>query len=321
MAKDIIWIFIALIAIGVMTGYINISGIGPAEPGVTTTPKTSFGQLVSLSVQGINKYTGSAVGVNAELYDDSNKKLVTETSVASALTSLATNLDNSFSGYVMLGNDNYVSTADRGSDYYYVKYPVDWTDKQGLLTYDTIYTYAEETATGTSLWTFYDDHTAESTANITIGSGGTYTAASVKIMSSSDNCTGNPALNGYGGKKALGFCLNESTSGQFKEIKPQKNSGTFTTPGWLSGKNVVGCYYVTDAVCDGDYFVTDLYFEANSGQDPASTDSVHVIPVDLCYYKDDNLKWQVGFGDESELSADTDCGIDSSAAALKINMM
>jgi len=322
MAKDIVWIIVALIAIGVMTGYIKISGIGPAEPGVTTVPPSGgFGQLVSLSVKGVDKLRGTAFGANAESWSDDGNQMVPETSIPSALTALGTSYPNTFSGYVMLGNDNYASTTDRGDDYYYVKYLVSWSGIQGLTTRDNIQTYAEETTTGTSLWTFYDDNTAESTANITIGSGGTYTASSVKLMSSSRNCTGNPSLNGYNGKKAIGFCFNESTSGQFKEIKPQKNSGTFTAPGWLSGKNVVGCYYVTDAVCDGDYFVTDLYFEANSGQDPASTDSVHVIPVDLCYYKDDNLKWQVGFGDESELSADTDCGINSIAAALTINMM
>jgi len=309
---DWLLILIFLIALGIMTGYIKISGIGMPE---VPEQKPGFGQLVSFSVKGVDKYTGSAVNVNAELWSDENKQMKAETQVNQALTSLGTDYPNTFSGYVMLGNDNYESTTDRGTEYYYVKYPVSWTDKQGLLTEDTIYTYAEETATGTSLWTFYDDNTAETTANITIGSGGTYTAASVKLKSSSNKCFGHPELS-----NAVGFCFNESTSGMFKEVKPQINSGTFTPPEFLSGKNIIDCYYVTEAVCDGKYFETDLYFEAEAGQDPTTSDYVFIIPVDKCYFLNDNNRWEVGFGDNSALASDTDCGIDSIAAALKINM-
>jgi len=377
-----------------LIGYLYTQGkLQIGTGGVTTTPiiRTGFGQLVNLYLQGISKYTGSAVNVTAELYDSNNNGLVGETIIGSSLANISDDLPNSFNGYVIMGRDNYVHSTGykEGDNYFITKYPVSWDNKQGIVSFDEIYVYAEETSTGTNLWTFYDDNTAESTANITIGSGGTYTAASVKIKSSSNNCTGNPSLNGYNGKKALGFCFNESTSGQFKEVKPKKNSGEFTVPGWLSGKNVIGCYYVTDAVCDGNYFITDLYFEAKSGQNPSITaytnethtftnntaytmvekpiytiqrvgntttnwpstlysntettvtilsnatynitwtggmmnvsytthDYMHIIPVDLCWYKDDNLKWAVGFGDESNLASDTDCGMDSSAQALKV---
>lgn len=317
--NKLIWIIVAIIAIGVMTGYIKISGIGQPEEGVTTTPvqQPGYGQLVSLSVNGIDKYSGSAIAVNGELWDSSNKQTAAETSVPSALTSLGTNFPNAFSGYVMLGNDNYESSTDRGTEYYYVKYPVSWNGIQGLITEDTINTYAEETATTTSFWTFYDDNTAETTANITVASGGTYTAAAVKMKSTASLCNGNPEFNG---QHPIVWCFNETTAGMHKEIKPVINDGQVTTPGFLSGKNVVGCYYIkTDALCDGSYYTVDLYLEANSGQNPtAGTDSFYIIPLDKCYHKNDDLKWVAGYGDESELAADTDCGYASIAAALQV---
>lgn len=390
------WIIVVLIVLGYLfyTGKIKL----PSGTGMTTTPTGGggyYGQLASLWIKSVDKYRGSADNLTAELWTIDNKQKVSDTIIASALTNMSSNLPNSFDGYVMIGKDNYVTTSRYaiGDNYYYVKYPVSWTNKQGIVSFDDIKTYAEETSTGSDLWTFYDDNTAESTANITVGSGEAYTASSVKLKSSSNNCTGNPNLNGYNGKKAVGFCFNESastTTGKWKEVKPNINSGTFTIPGWLSGKNVISCYYTTDAKCDGEYFTTDLYFEAQAGVNPGldtytnethtftnnsaytmsykpilsiqrvgntttnwpsvlysrtettvtilfngtylntsvtaaslnvsyiTADYIHIIPVDLCRYKDDALKWTVGFGDESSLAADTDCGMDSSAQALKV---
>ena len=310
---DLVLVLLLLAAIGIMTGYIKLGGMEGVKQAAG-----SFGQLVTLSVRGVDKYTGNAVNVNAELWSSDNTQVVSETNVNQALTSLSSSLPNSFDGFVMLGNDDYQSTTDRGTEYYYVKYPVSWSNIQGLVAKDTIYTYAEETPTGSSLWTFYDDGTKETTPNITIGSGGTYTAASVKMMSSSNRCFGNPSLKGMK-PRIVGWCFNESTAGMFKEIKPLKNSGTFAVPEFLKGKNVVDCYYVHDDLCDGAYFETDLYIEANAGQDPTTSDYIGIIPVDLAWVKNDQGKWVVAFGDDSDLTSDTDAGIDSISAALIIH--
>jgi len=382
--EGILLLVVLLIAAALATGKIKMPGV---EKPYAVTPVGGYGQLVNLYLQGRDVYRGTAVNVTAELWTNDNKQLVSEYVVDSTLTNISSSLPNDFNGYIMLGKDNFVTSSgyEVGDNYYYTKYPVSWSGKQGIISYDNIPVYAEEIATGSSLWTFYDDNTAETTPNITVGSGGTYSAASVKLMSSSNNCTGNPELDGYNGKKAIGFCFNATNDEKWKEIKPNINSGAFTRPGWLSGKSVVDCYYVTDSLCDGSYFETDLYFEAEAGENPgistvtnesytivndttynfASTpvfkvvsvmndttdiglsnftftntsfttqfgpnvtagtykftytihDYIHIIPVDLCYYVDDNLKWAVGFGDESSLTSDTDCGMDSSAQALKV---
>lgn len=303
--------------IGVLTGYIKLDALTGGIGGGDVTVNTN---LVTLPVKGIDALAGSAGGMNAESWDLSNNEIDGETSVASATTSLGTDYPNTFSGYVLMGNDNYVSTSDRGTEYYYVKEDVSWVDKQGTLPVYQINSYAEETGTGTTIWEFYDQNSLETTANITIGSGGTYTSAAVKIKSQSNLCIGNPTLDGYNGKKSVAWCFNESTAGMFKEIKPQKNSGFAPMPGFLKGQNVVECYYTHDSKCDGAYWETDLFVEANAGKNPASgTDYIGIIPIDLCWYHNDLLKPAVGFGDESDLAADTDCGIDSRAAWLQVH--
>jgi len=282
--------------------------------GTTGESSKSFGTLVTLSVRGVDKLTGTAANVNAELWEG-DTQVVAETQVNAAVTQLSSSLPNTFSGFVLLGNDNFVSATDRGTEYYYVKYPVSWVDYQGTKVYDTIYTYAEETATGSSLFTFYDQNTAESTPNITIGSGGIYTDASIDIKTSSNKALGNPTI-----PQSFGLCFNESTSGMFKEIRPTSYIAKFDPPGFLRGKNVVDCYVISDALTDGEKISVDLYIEANAGQNPSTSDAIWVIPMDKTYYIDDHLNVAVGWGDDSDLTSDSDIGYDGEAGALKINL-
>ena len=301
---------------GIIPG--QVAPVAPLAPGVPAPVGVGFGQLVSYSVRGVRRLNGTAENVNVELWSSDGSQVTAETNAVSALTSLGTTLPNTFSGYVMMGNDNYESSTDRGDEVYYIKFPKSWSGVQGLITDDTIYVDREDTSTGTTAWTFYDDNTAETTANISIASGGTYTAASVKLKSASDVCTGNPAFNG---QHPIVFCFNETDAGDFKEIKPLQNDGKAPVPGWTRGLNVVDCYYIpTDAICDGNYFTTDLYFELNSGESvtAAGTDSVYLMMMDRAFYKNDLQKWTSGYGDESDLVADTDVGISSEAHSLRI---
>jgi hypothetical protein len=86
----------------------------------------------------------------------------------------------------------------------------------------------------------------------------------------------------------------------------------------LQGKNVIACYGIpTDALVDGAYFTTDLFFQAKPGVNPTNV-NVGIIPIDKTYYKNDQLSWTSGYGDESALTSATDVGVNSIAAALNV---
>lgn len=291
---------------------------GGAVP--TTIPATgmNYGTTVSLSVSALGMYNGTLARVNAELWDGVSQ-VVAATDVNSALTSLSTNLPNIFTGYLMLGNDDYVSATDLGREVYYTKYPVSW-NQQGLLTKPNIPVYEEETAAGSSAISFYDNNVVETTANISITAGGTYSDGQIKIKATSDLCIGNPEFNG---NKPLMICFNETDSGDFKEIKLTNNLGRAdSVPGFLSGYNVVDCWYAdSNAICDGSNpFTSDIYYELNAGESvtTAGTDASFMMVLDKTYYLDDYQKWAVGYGDESNLGSDSDVGIDSMRLAIPV---
>lgn len=308
-AVPAIAIIAALYLTGNLGGVTTIQQIG-GQPG--------FGQLVTLQVKGNNKYNGTGVNVNAELYGSDDGQKVSETSIARVLTQLSAALPNSFSGYVMIGNDNYESSTDRGQDWYYKKYPVSWSGMQGLLPYDNIDLYAEGAETGDMATDFYDSNTLESTANISIATGGSYTSATVRLLSTAQNNTGNPDFNG---QYPLMLCFNETDSGDFFEIKPVNNAGSEPIPGFLRGSNVVSCWKIpTNALSDGATFDVVLYYKLNSGESvtAAGSDASYIIVVDKCYVRNDAQKWIAAYSDESDLVSDTDCGMPSAAVAIPV---
>src|SRR4030042_5348463 len=94
-------------------------------------------------------------------------------------------------------------------------------------------------------WDFYDDGTAESTANITIT--GAYVKASLKFEANDNACIGNPGF--YDPAKdeyAISLCFNETTAGDFEYAKPKNYVATYSAPEVLNGKNVIGgkCYVI-----------------------------------------------------------------------------
>jgi hypothetical protein len=289
----------------------------PGQPPATVVTGGGFGQLVSLSVQGTRALNGSAEHVNALLFTPQGEQVVSSTDIPGVLTSLGTSFDNTWSGYVMMGNDNFAWT-DRGIEVYYVKKPVGWTGRQGLITYEWDVDEEDTTAATTAI-TFYDSNAAETTANISLSSGGSYTDAAIKIKSASDLCIGNRE---FDGQDPLALCFNETDAGDFKEIKPNENLGQIDSiPGFLRGINIVECWVVdTDALCDGETFETDLYYELNSGESvsAAGTDASYIMILDKSWFENDDLEPEAGYGDESGKVSDTDIGIDSRGMAIPV---
>lgn len=269
-----------------------------------------FGYAVTLQGKGVDVLKGSAATTNMEVWDSANNQVVVETSVPGVLTSLSTAMPNDFNGFIMTGNDNGVSGTDRGAEVYYHKYPISYAGRAGVVAYDNIPTYNESAIT----WTGYDDGTAESTINYSIGSGATFTAGELKLASGSKACIGNPEF-----ANPIAVCFNVSGSGDGSAVgdweKFEVASGYYvskiTRPGFLASKNVIGdCYILkTPALCDYADYKFKIIAQAASGKNPAETAFVGVIPLDLTYYKNDDNKWVSGWGDESDLSADADIGI------------
>src|SRR3990167_2754478 len=219
----------------------------PAQPTGAQAP----GFAAALSVSGQNPVAGALVALNGELWTNNDGQITGETSVASALASLGTNLPNTFDGYVMIGNDVEQSTTDRGTEYYYRKAPVSWTNVGGLQTLERISTYAE----GTPTWTGKDEGTVEATTNITVDSGESDTTLSLKIQTSASAYLGNPdpALNSFSGGAKLAVCFNESAGGL---LDPQLTRPSVATeslgyiPGNFTSYRMLGCWKLTGIPAD-----------------------------------------------------------------------
>ena len=276
--------------------------------------QTGPGYATTISVKGWHPLTGAPMTGNAELWDSSDVQYAAETSIAGTLTDLTTSAPNSFSGYIMIGNDNYESGTDRGAEVYYFKYPVSWTNAGKVA--KTIDVYNESTPT----WTGYDDGTAESTLNVSVGSGATVTSTELKIAAGQDASLGDPRID-----HPLVVCFNVTDTGltsDWDEIRPASYVSTIPVPGFLSGRNVVGDCYVlpTQALSDYAEYRFNIILDAKAGVDPVAGDTVTAILLDKCYYKDDSGVWQLGWGDKSATGTDTDCGMDSIANAKIIGL-
>jgi hypothetical protein len=302
-------------AVAVVALLYNGGYLGQFGAQVVPTPSGGgggFGQLVSLSVQGFNKLNGSTANLNAELWNtDGTKKVIGETNVNGAPTSLGTSFDNTYSAYVLMGNDNYRSTTDRGPDYYYTKVPVSWIEKQGLYTPPDMQLYAEDTGAGTTVMTLYDDNSAETTANISIATGGTYSKLKLTLTATADQALGNPE---FDGQAPLAVCFNDSTNGNISKVELTDNLGSIAIPKFLSGKNVVSCWKAnTNALTDGKDWTSKIYVELGAAKAASApgTDTIGIMVLDKAHYTDDTQHDAVGYEDYSELSTSADLGINT----------
>lgn len=284
----------------------------PSQAGTGVQATCDLTQKSTLVASTLNGITGSAATTEAHVYSSNHGKLAGPVNVSTA-TSVTTNMPMYFDGYVIIGNDDAQSTTDVGTEYYFRKIPVTiGCDGSYVLPDTKVY---EE---GAVTFTFYDDGTSESTANVTIGSGETYKKAALKFEASANDYVGNPDFD-----RPFGLCFNESTAGMFEAIRPKNYDGTFRLPQYLAGYNYKpDCYILPfGALKDGEISPeVPLYIEARSGQDPGVTANVSATLVEYCWSKDDALRWRVGWADDSVDGTDTFCGIDDFTNTQTINM-
>lgn len=313
-AATLVVAVIAIVGIGSWMGWINIPVGQVTTPGTTTTTVVGSGGsfATSVSTNGYDPISAVKTNVNAEVWANSENgpvNVVGETQANAALTSMGTSYANTFDGFILAGNDNFESTTDRGTEYYYTKKDVSWKNHPGLITFPDIQTFAE----GTPTWSGYDDGSPESTTNFTIGSGATYTLGELRFEVSSDAVLGNPQI-----ARPLAMCANESSSGLFKSIRPTNFDSIIPAPGFLAQYNYLpDCYVLPiEALQEGvsgklTSYRFPITIEANAGKNPANGDFSDVILVDATWYKDDNQKPQQGWEDASAYAADADIGMDS----------
>lgn len=303
----------------------------PPQETVPTTPPTGTGQCfgglqTKISAGGKEIITGTGVNINVELWTADNVEETGETNANAAVTSISTTYPVQTSGYAMIGNDNYQSTTDRGTEYYYYKKP--FTVGCAPVTLGLVPLYAE----GTPTWTCYDDGVAETTCNITVGSSVVDTTE-LKITVSSNAYLGmTMAGDSMPIKYPLGVCFNVTTLADWDKIYPSPyassysdsalgiTNGKFNEPDFIGGNNTLGSCYVLDTKALRDpageglarYYRFWVIFDPD-GSGVTVADTTFVWLVDLCWSKDDNMQWRLGFGDASEQGGDSDCGMDTVA--------
>lgn len=338
-ASKVVW------GVGIIVVVIALFGSGILS--FSTTPIQGSGQppssgnniAAALSASGYDPLAAAGTNVNVELWSGTlggtTGRVVGETQANAALTSISTNLPNTFTGYLMVGNDNFVSTSDRGTEYYYRESPITWTTAQGLLSFpdgvaDKIPTFAEGTLTDS----FYDGGTVESTANVSIGSGATVTNTEIRMQVSANGAYGNPQLS-----NPILACFNQSANAAVLDyIRPQSFTDIVTAPKSTQAMQILGgeCYVLpTSALIDNAGVLSGPYsaynsnpqayrffitIKALSGKNPGTSDSSFFIPFDKTYFKDDLGNWQIGWGKDSLVGSSTDIGSsDFASNTLTIN--
>jgi len=314
MAKDkhamLMGIVIAVVAIGGLMYVSNAGFLGATTQiiGDGITPPQAGQQVSVLAVKDANvrftakeKLTGLVPTVNVELIDANGARVVSETVISAQGGSLTTTGPTTFEGYVVFGNDNYQSSTDRGSEVYYRKLPAVWTQKSNieLGVYDT---YNESTIT----WTGYDDETKETTLNVTVDSGQTVISTELKLTSASKAAIGNPDF-----ANPIAVCFNATTYASYDEIRPASYKEKIDVPGFLSGRNIVGRCYVLDtpALMNFAEYTFSIVIDPQTSFNPGDTESIYAFFLDKTYVKDDDQNWVGAWADDSDLTADTDAGI------------
>ncbi len=321
--------------------YVTVFSVKPApqqedtiddSPPITTGGGSNY--AASLSASGLDAIYGNGTDINAELWsatdnkgykaEDAGTVSVGETRLNNAITSLSTNLPNNYNGYIMIGNDNYQSTTDRGAEYYYTKVPVSWSNVPGLVSQGTnLKVYME----GVPTWTGKDASVTEATTNITFTAAGeTNTLLSVKIQVSVGASLGNPdpLLEPFTtGNRRLAVCNNESTGGLIDPVGTKPSDGATALgfiPGNISSLRPVGCYVLGGVTwldddpktANANVYEFDYQIKLKAGQQVATiADSTFLTLWDLTWCKDDSQVWKACWSDESATSTPGDAGIAS----------
>lgn len=319
---------VAVIAIVVLIGFAIIGGVlyfketAPVEVTVTGgadyTPKTEgtgvqatcdLTQKGTMIARSLNEITGGSATTATELWTKDHGLVAGQVNVSSA-TSVSTNVPMYFDGYILVGNDAEQSTTDTGTEYYYQKRELKY-GCQGVFT-EPDFLVAPE---GTPTFTGYDDNTAETTLNVTIGSGATYVKASLKFEASADAYVGNPAF-----ARPFALCFNESDSGTFDEIRPKNYDSIVPLPDYLEGYQYLSDCYVLPfgALKDGELSPEiPLYIKARSGQNPGVDNTSYATLIEYGFSKDDSGRWRAGWLDDSVEGTDRDLGIATFASCTK----
>jgi hypothetical protein len=313
---------LALVAIVAVLAYTQTGGEIPLEAADTGTGTggaagDSVGYQATMTMRTLNVYDGQAAtnGVRAILITPDGQKKAAEFTVNADPDTLGT-LPTTYSGSILVGNDNYVVSSDLGSEIYMTRFPVAWSN-EGDPDIGTVSVYNESTVT----WYAYDGNSEETVLNVTIGSGGEYLRADLEIQAGTDLCIGNPDFK----KLAIAFnCTNQSTTNKFDEIRPKTGSyvGTDNLPEFLSGYSFLGGLYILPAhtfVCDGAISnKIPLYIKAKAGNDPIQGDECYGHILDWSYYFDDQNRLTAGWEDKSTINADGDVGIDTLSNSVTI---
>lgn len=311
------FIVLAIIVVLVLAGVINIgipsqteTATGDGSPtGTETQTSGNVGYATTLLAGGMNALTSAPVDVNTEVYSNDKTFTVAETQTDNQPETLSSAAPNTMAGYLLIGNDNGQSLTDRGSEVYYRKVPFSYVNKGVYQVQDVgggnlIKLYNETTPT----WTGYDDGTAETTLNVTVGSGQTITSTELKIAAGTGGCLGNKDF-----EYPLAVCFNVSTTADWDEIRPTSYVSTFDACEAHSGSNILGDCYVlpTDAICDYEEYRFHIVVDPATGINPPAddTDYAYAFLLDKTWYKNDNNEWESGWCDDSLLGTDQDPGI------------
>ncbi len=282
------------------------------QPGVVIN-QPGVGYATTLRASGFDPLGAAATNVNVYVRNTDDSARVDETQANAALTSISTSMPNSFSGSIYIGNDATAATGgvgaggvgtDRGTEYYFVKQPIEYTNTGEVVVGD-IKTYQEGTVTVSA----YDDGTVEASPNITVGSGATVDTSEFRISVSADSAFGNPQL-----ENPIAFCANATVPANWDTIRPLNYVSTIPVPGMFSGRNFIGgsCYVLpTAAIMDAPNQKNDyrgfFRLQATTSVNPG-TEQVRIGFIDKTYYLDDARMFRVGWEDASDNAADADIG-------------
>ena len=305
-------------------------------------PEKSLGYATTVMAGAINAITGATLDVNTRIYNSDGTLLDGETQCNSLGSSLSTAMPNTVNGgRMMIGNDHDQGT-DRGTEIYYRRVPVDYTSRPVYTVPDSdgaefIKLFPETTSLTV---TGYDQNSAETTLNISVGAGARYTDVDLQIAIAASTQFGNDDKLATevadslktGGKVSpnypIGVCFNVSGTGtgskpgDWEEIRPDKYVGTFNPCEVNKSLLFTGDCYVLDtgALADGKVgydssYTFGIIVDADGTNNPASsTAQIHAWFYDATYYIDDNGQWRYGFCDDSKKGTDYDPGFDASTA-------
>jgi len=223
-----------------------------------------------------------------------------------------------FYGYLMCGNDNYVSTTDRGADTYYRRIPVDW-GCTGSKSYD-VKVYNESAIKVRAHYnstTYNYTQVINITSNITTNPTGVEQGLEIELLAGADDCIGNPDFS-----YPISICVNTSNNAEYSDIRPSNYIEKFTSPDFLDARKIYkdDCYVLpTGALCDNARYRFTFLIDYATGQQPNEEDYIHLFILDKTWFKNDAETWESGFGFDTNLGTDTDVGIDTISAARRID--